>query len=134
MIVSNVQTRIALPSDLPAVLGMVHGLAHHHDDESTLTLEALEIEAREWVRQLQFVKRGMDLHHLYVAKQMRGIGVGRTLIEAAMDLSRDLGCTTLTVGTHPENFVAQDIYLASGFERVTQTGPRFKIPLDGQMV
>ena len=51
---TEVFTRIAEKMDLTFVLKMVHGLADHHVDDSTLILEQLEVEAHDW-------------HHLLVA-------------------------------------------------------------------
>lgn len=146
----DLTTRIARDADLPAVLEMVHALAAHHGDDIPLTLEVLTAEARDWQRiivacvgsevagyaallplgQLQFGVRGMDMHHLFVASSHRRNGVGRALIEASITLSKQLSCAYLTVGTHPDNKVAGQVYLAAGFEPLPVSGPRFRIRLD----
>ena len=143
-------TRIAEKMDLPFVLKMVHGLADHHGDDSTVTLEQLEVEAHDWhhllvaildekvvayaslmpVGQLQFGVRGMDMHHLFVDKKHRGVGVGRALINASLELSKQLSCKYMTVGTHPDNTAIAEVYLAAGFERLPNA-PRFRIGIDG---
>lgn len=143
-------TRIAEKMDLPFVLKMVHGLADHHGDDSTVTLEQLEVEAHDWhhllvaildekvvayaslmpVGQLQFGVRRMDMHHLFVDKKHRGVGVGRALINASLELSKQLSCKCMTVGTHPDNTAAGEVYLAAGFERLPNA-PRFRIGIDG---
>ena len=147
---TEVLTRVALKSDLPFVLEMIHGLAEHHGDGSTVTLEQLEVEAHDWhhllvatidekvvayaslmpVGQLQFGVRGMDMHHLFVLKEHRGVGVGRALINASLELSKQLSCKYMTVGTHPDNTATAEVYLAAGFERLPNA-PRFQICIDG---
>ena len=66
------------------------------------------------VGQLQFGVRGMDMHHLFVLKEHRGVGVGRALINASLELSKQLSCKYMTVG----------------FERLPNA-PRFRIGIDG---
>ena len=127
---TEVFTRIAEKMDLTFVLKMVHGLADHHVDDSTLIFEQLEVEAHDWhhllvaildekvtayaslmpIGQLQFGVRGMDMHRLSCPKQ--------------------LSCKCKTVGTHPDNTAAAEVYLAAGFERLPNA-PRFRIGIDG---
>jgi GNAT superfamily N-acetyltransferase len=142
-------TRQPIESDLPAVLDMIHALAAHHGDTSTLTLEGLSQEARGWhciivacagqdvvgcaallpMGQLQFGVRGMDMHHLFVVAAHRGRGVGRALIDASIAVSKQLNCKYLTVGTHPDNATVAQVYLAAGFDPLPDSGPRFRIRL-----
>ncbi|MEW9918272.1 N-acetyltransferase family protein [Marimonas sp. MJW-29] len=142
------------PDDLTAVLFMVRALAAHHEDIATLTPETLARDALgdpPWMRvlvterrgdlvgyaalcplaQLQFGVRGMDMHHLFVAEQARGSGVGRALIDASLALCRAEGCRYMTVGTHPENTAAAAVYRAAGFEDLPPPGPRFRMKLAG---
>ena len=81
--------------------------------------------------QLQFGVRGMDMQHLFVVAHNRGCGVGRTLIDASIELSKQLSCKFLTVGTHPDNTAAAQIYLAAGFDLLPDSGPRFRMRFDG---
>ena len=64
----------------------------------------------------------MDLHHLYVADDQRGQGVGRALIAKALEVSRALGCVAVTVGTDPQNTAAAEVYKAAGFTPVPTAG------------
>lgn len=145
-------TRIATTDDLPAILPMVHALAAHHDDTATLTLETLMRDTKgpaPWftiilaemdgtpvgyaalcpLGQLQFGLRGMDMHHLFVAQGCRGMGIARALVDASRDHARGRGCDYMMVGTHPDNHAAQELYTAMGFERRSDSGPRFRIRL-----
>jgi GNAT superfamily N-acetyltransferase len=141
--------RKAIPEDLPAVLGLVSELAAFHRDTATLTLDCLRenvLGSTPWLTllvaernavivgyaalcpltQLQFGKRGMDIHHLFVSANERLSGIGTALIDASVVEATALGCSYLTVGTHMENTLAQDMYLAKGFAKVTSFGPRFR--------
>jgi ribosomal protein S18 acetylase RimI-like enzyme len=125
---------------------MVHALAAHHGDAPSVTMDDLRRDAlgpQPWIRvliaegagyaamcplvQLQYGVRGMDLHHLYVGEQVRGRGIGRALIDASLEVARGLGCRYMTVGTDPENVAAQAVYRAIGFEKIGETGPRFRM-------
>jgi ribosomal protein S18 acetylase RimI-like enzyme len=146
----KVFTRAVTSSDLPAVFEMVQLLAAHHQDASSLTLETLKRDVlgpSPWaavivasvdqvlcgygaltpVMQLQFGVRGMDLHHLFVMQAHRGKGVGRRLVDASIAHAKRQECRYLTVGTHPDNHVAQNMYLAAGLLRRPAPGPRFSM-------
>ncbi|MBU2359914.1 MAG: GNAT family N-acetyltransferase [Alphaproteobacteria bacterium] len=47
----------------------------------------------------QHARRGLDLHHIYVAPNWRGRGVGRALITAVEGRAKSRGCTYVTIGT-----------------------------------
>lgn len=142
--------RVLRAPDLPAVLEMVQALAAHHGDTATLTLDTLARDTlgeAPWLRvlvaeqnrrlvgyaalcpmaRLQFGARAMDMHHLFVAKDQRGKGVGRALITETLEVCRALGCVAVTVGTDPENKTAAKVYKAAGFTPVPPQGPRFRI-------
>ncbi|MCF7700103.1 GNAT family N-acetyltransferase [Loktanella sp. M215] len=44
-------------------------------------------------------RRGLDLHHIYVAPDWRGRGVRRPMIPPVEDHAKSLGCTYVTIGT-----------------------------------
>lgn len=144
------QIRQATEQDLPEVHAMVVDLARHHGDTAMLTLDDLRrdaLGAHPWltilvaeaakglsgyaalcpIAQLQFGVRGMDLHHLFIRDNMRGQGFGRALVAACIGVARERGCRFLAVGTDPDNLAAQQTYVAMGFDRVPQPGPRFRI-------
>lgn len=140
------QIRPIIEADILDVLSMIHALAAHHGDKAAITEDALRRDALgplPWVRvlvaeglgyaalcplsQLQFGVRGMDLHHIFVVESARGRGVGRALIDAAIACAKAEGARYLTVGTHPENVHAQDIYRSAGFEEFNAAGVRFRM-------
>lgn len=135
------------PGDVPEVLGMVEALARHHGDVPEVTLDGLRTDlcgAGRWgfglvavdgglagyailtrLVQVQFGRRGMDLHHLFVQPGRRGRGVGVRLLHGAEAKARALGAGWMTVSTHPDNRAAQGFYTAQGYEPLTSAAPRF---------
>lgn len=146
-----IRTRTAQPADIPALLDGIAQLAAHHGDQASATLESLSRDLFgpcPWLHaliaetqtgiagyaillplaQVQFGKRGMDLHHLFIWPDQRRFGTGKALLAAAQTHARHLGCTYLTVGTHPDNHAAEAYYLHNGFDRRPST-PRFALTL-----
>lgn len=140
--------RSARPDDLPALLRMVHALAAHHGDSPAVTEADLRRDlfaTQPWMRvlvadtpaglvgyaallplaQMHTGLRGMELHHLFVTPDDRSDGIGGLLIEAAVVQARRLGCSYMTVGTHPDNTAAQAFYTRRGFAPRAVTGARF---------
>ncbi|MEP3345227.1 GNAT family N-acetyltransferase [Litoreibacter sp.] len=151
--IRSVVTRDAARSDINRLLSMVQALASHHDDVPAVSQNALERDIFgeiPWIYvivaeagkevvgyaalcpliKLQDGARGIDLHHLFVENEVRGAGVGKLLIEASMQKARDLTCTSMTVGTHPDNLSAQAVYLACGFVQKHGSNPKFRISLE----
>ncbi|MEP1587306.1 MAG: GNAT family N-acetyltransferase [Tateyamaria sp.] len=151
----TVHTRFATADDLPQLIEMISDLARFNDDEPQLNLHDLQrdmLGLQPWctvivaeaaqtdllgyaalfpLGQLQFGRRGMDLHHLFIRASARGQGVGSKLIEACRAQVNALGCTFLTVGTAPGNHKAAAFYEARGFKRRTRNAPRFAMKLEG---
>ncbi|MFT5629568.1 MAG: GNAT superfamily N-acetyltransferase [Gammaproteobacteria bacterium] len=139
--------------DIPAVHEMILALgAYHGDLDAAVTPETIlrdGIGPHPWIRflvaedadglqgyaaLLPLAKiadgiRGVDINHMYVAEGLRRQGIGRKLIDAATDVARTLGCAYLFIGTAPDNIAAQEAYLACGFARWTDGGPRFRLPI-----
>ncbi|WP_170765056.1 GNAT family N-acetyltransferase [Ruegeria lacuscaerulensis] len=149
----NVHIRDADKRDIPRLLSMVRALAAHHGDNPQVNTKALERDAfgtPPWIHvlvaevgddivgyaslcpliQLQLGRRGIDMHHLYIEQDFRDMGIGRQLIECSKQKARDLSCSYMMVGTHPDNSDAQAVYLACGFEPRQGNGPRFGISLE----
>ena len=126
--------RLPTPDDLDRLLAMVHALAAHHGDPAACTRAALERDvfgpdalltvfiteggyvALFPVAALHWGIRGAEMHHLFVAADRRGTGLGRALVATAVDWVRASGGSFLALGTHPENQKARDFYAALGFE------------------
>ena len=53
---------------------------------------------------------------LYVAPARRGQGLGRALMEAAMELGRERGATHMDLGTAEDDTVARALYESLGFD------------------
>lgn len=146
------QIRDAKRSDAVRLLSMASALAEHHGDTAALSAKTIErdvFDEQPWVYVLvleidgeaigytalcplihfQAGVRGIDMHHLFVERRFRGIGLGRQLINAALQKARELSCEFMKVGTHPDNKAAQETYLACGFVRRDSTDPRFHISL-----
>ncbi|MCA2227925.1 GNAT family N-acetyltransferase [Nonomuraea aurantiaca] len=50
------------------------------------------------------------LQDLFTAEDVRGLGVGRTLIESVVDWARDRGCDRVYWNTHETNTTARRLY------------------------
>jgi ribosomal protein S18 acetylase RimI-like enzyme len=61
--------------------------------------------------------RSLDayLEELYVAPSLRGRGIGRALLESAMELSRERGATRIELGTSEDDTAALGLYTSCGF-------------------
>jgi ribosomal protein S18 acetylase RimI-like enzyme len=55
------------------------------------------------------------LAELYVVPPLRGRGLGRALLEAAMDLARERGADHMDLGTSESDVAARALYERSGF-------------------
>jgi ribosomal protein S18 acetylase RimI-like enzyme len=57
------------------------------------------------------------LAELYVVPRRRGHGLGRALMEAALDLARRRGATHIDLGTSEDDIAARSLYESLGFSR-----------------
>lgn len=55
------------------------------------------------------------LEELYVAPGRRGQGIGRVLLEAAMEAARDAGASRMDLGTSETDTAARGLYESCGF-------------------
>jgi len=65
-----------------------------------------------------FHKGGTALiNELIVSKDYRGKGVGRKLVEQAVQIARQRGMDEIEVGTEEENIKARNFYVKNGFDK-----------------
>jgi ribosomal protein S18 acetylase RimI-like enzyme len=73
-----------------------------------------QIRYRPWV-----YSAGQNAHayleELYVVPSLRGQGIGRSLLEAAMDTARAEGATHMELGTSETDEAARALYESAGF-------------------
>ncbi len=55
------------------------------------------------------------LEELYVAPALRGDGLGRALLEAAMEAARAAGATSIELNTSEDDVAARGLYESAGF-------------------
>ena len=55
------------------------------------------------------------LEELYVVPGLRGRGIGRALVEAAVDAAQRAGATSIEVGTSEDDTAAMALYESAGF-------------------
>ena len=72
--------------------------------------------------------RDAEMKRLYVRPAYRGMGIGRTLAECAIDEARGLGYASLKLDTLPRMAEAQSLYAQLGFE---ETAPYNDHPIEG---
>ena len=74
------------------------------------------------------VNEGLDAHleELYVVPELRGRGLGRALLEAAMETAREQGATRIDLGTSEDDTAARALYESAGFtnEEDVHGGPK----------
>ncbi len=59
-----------------------------------------------------------EIKHLWVDGEMRGLGVGRRILEKLEQLARDFGFATVRLDTNKALTEAQTLYRASGYREV----------------
>lgn len=129
--------RRANPMDAPDVARLLHDF-NTEFDEFTPGVDALTERAREMlagdemtvllgghgpdgIAQLRFRRSiwsgELDayLEELYVAPERRGVGLGRALLEAAMQTAREAGATRIDLGTSEDDTAALALYESAGF-------------------
>jgi GNAT superfamily N-acetyltransferase len=134
--------------DLDAIVDMIGGLAVHHGDVPNITAEQLTAEALgpcpsirilvaetdgqlvgHVMLQLHFVAlhgtKLANIDQLFVITERRGQGIGRRLMDAALDAARILGCNGLQIQATPYNWAAHSVYTAFGFELMPGAARQF---------
>jgi ribosomal protein S18 acetylase RimI-like enzyme len=136
--------RRATPGDAPAVARLLHDFQVEYDEPSP-GVETLEERYGELIRnkemivllvgdgpdgfaQLRFrpwvYSAGLHsyLEELYVVPDLRGNGLGRALLEAAMETARGEGAEQMELGTTEDDVAARKLYESAGFIN-TEGGP-----------
>ena len=131
--------RRATPGDAAAVARLLHDFQTEFDEPSPGT-EALEERYADLIRNrdmtVLLAGDGPDgfaqiryrpwvyspgpqahsyLEELYVVPSLRGRGIGRALMEAAMDTARNEGATHMELGTSEDDTAARALYESVGF-------------------
>jgi GNAT superfamily N-acetyltransferase len=129
--------RRATPGDAPQVARLLHDFQGEYDEPSP-GVETLEERYEELIRNKEMivllVGDGPDgfaqlrfrpwvysaalhsyLEELYVVPDLRGNGLGRALLEAAMDTARGEGAEQMELGTSEDDVAARKLYESAGF-------------------
>jgi ribosomal protein S18 acetylase RimI-like enzyme len=67
------------------------------------------------------------MNDLYVVEDARGAGIGRSLIEAGLEIAREAGASCLEWSTAPDNHRAQALYDSTGAEKSTWLSYELKV-------
>ncbi len=135
----EIAVRRATPGDAGAVARLLHDFQEEFDEPSP-GVEALTERYEELIRnrdmtvllagdggdgfaQLRYrpwvYSAGPNAHsyleELYVVPDLRGNGLGRALLEAAMETARDEGATHMELGTSQDDTAALALYESAGF-------------------
>jgi ribosomal protein S18 acetylase RimI-like enzyme len=133
--------RRATPADSPLIGALLHDF-NTEFDEPTPPPEALAGRLAELIADdtvvllvgdvglvvLRFRRAiwtdGLDcyLAELYVRPQHRGGGLGRALLEAALEHARDRGADRIELGTTEDDVAARHLYETCGFIRTEGPG------------
>jgi ribosomal protein S18 acetylase RimI-like enzyme len=136
---SDTNVRRATPGDADVVARLLHDFQMEFDEPSP-GVEALGERYAELIRnrdmtvllagegpdgfaQLRYrpwvYSAGPNAHsyleELYVIPSLRGQGIGRALLEAAMDAARGEGATHMELGTSETDTAARALYESAGF-------------------
>ena len=148
---NDILIRRAKESDLPVIQKLLEDLIDAMDDtegiDTGIALKNCErllndagshflvaaVEATP-IGFINFAVRQTVLHQspsalideLVVAEEYRGKGVGRRLVQAAIEKCRQLGCCEVEVSTEKTNLKAREFYKQCGFE---ERGTLFEVDL-----
>jgi len=60
----------------------------------------------------------INIHDIFVDSAVRGIGIGRMLLERIEARAREMNCCRITLEVREDNRVARGLYRKAGFDRV----------------
>ena len=129
--------RRATPGDAPQVARLLHDFQEEYAEPSP-GIETLEERYAELIRNKEMIVlligEGPDgfaqlrfrpwvysarlhsyLEELYVVPDLRGNGLGRALLEAAMETARGEGAEQMELGTSEDDTAARGLYESAGF-------------------
>lgn len=132
-----IELRIARPADAAIFAGLLHAFNVEFDeptpDAGTIAAWAAPLLANGEVTvlfagdgpdgfaQLRFrpslYTGALDAHleELYVVPERRGRGLGRALLEGAMEIARERGAARIDLGTSEDDVAARALYESAGF-------------------
>lgn len=87
-------------------------LLAEHPPETPVGLAVLRFRPSIWIEKLECY-----LAELYVVPELRGRGIGRTLMTAAMAAAREQGAGYMDLSTGEQDTVARALYESLGFSR-----------------
>jgi ribosomal protein S18 acetylase RimI-like enzyme len=144
-----VRVWVAGPGEAEAVAGLIRGFRdwygrNHPGDESVgasvqrlladpdtdfLLAAADEAQAPVGVCALRYrhsLWTGADdcwLEDLFVRREAQGRGLGRALVQAALERARARGCRRVELDVDEDNEAARKLYAGLGFDEHAKTGP-----------
>jgi predicted N-acetyltransferase YhbS len=74
----------------------------------------------------------INIHDLAVLPTYRGQGVGRRLLEQVATKGKALGCCMLTLEVRADNYPAQRLYEAAGFDNTASYGGAVQVMVPGE--
>ncbi len=69
----------------------------------------------------------INIHDIFVDSAVRGIGIGRMLLERIEAKARELNCCRITLEVREDNRVARGLYRKVGFDRVVVGAERIPV-------
>lgn len=146
---TDITIRPVAAGDLKQLVCLIQYLAACHGEFSSATTDSLKRDLFGWspsvrgfvaargslligyalyfpVYNVQRAERGMDLTHLFVLDEERGLGIGSRLIAAVRAEARSHACGYVAIGTHGQNVAAQAFY-ERRFGAGAVTGPRYRV-------
>jgi ribosomal protein S18 acetylase RimI-like enzyme len=149
---SEIIIRDATETDLQAIGNLLSELIDRIEDQENIDLDNALINLKSLLHErnsytiaaesdneiigfINFTTRQSVLHsgpsglidELVVSEKYRTEGVGKKLVESAVNMCRSLGCVELEVSTETQNQTAQNFYEHLGFK---ERGLIFELDLD----